>query len=109
MARDAEVAFMLDPSGKWRSLAARSVRDAEVAGSNPAFPTPAPGRASHRSRMARRIAHSTRLNGFPGYLIWKRSKTLPFAGTARTVMVSSSTFTYRKWCRSLQRTTWGSW
>ena len=25
--------------GKWRSLAARSVRDAEVAGSNPAFPT----------------------------------------------------------------------
>ena len=25
--------------GKWRSLAARCVRDAEVAGSNPAFPT----------------------------------------------------------------------
>ena len=32
--------------GKWRSLAARSVRDAEAAGSNPAFPTKTPGRGA---------------------------------------------------------------
>ena len=32
-------AMTVSADGKWRSLAARSVRDAEVAGSNPAFPT----------------------------------------------------------------------
>ena len=37
--------------GTWRSLVARSVRDAEVAGSNPAVPTQKPGRGRSRSGL----------------------------------------------------------
>jgi hypothetical protein len=44
--------------GKWRSLAARCVRDAEVAGSNPAFPTHQPRRIVETIRAAALSANS---------------------------------------------------
>jgi hypothetical protein len=81
--------------GKWRSLAARSVRDAEVAGSNPAFPTLEGSRVGPVS-----LRQKTYWPDNP--VVVNEWNGLPRWGTAVTRTRSAPTRTIEKWWRSRQ-------